>query len=134
MSEATAVAPASGSKWMVWTGWIMTAIPAGLVTMGGVMSVLQVETAVEGLVDYGFPEGVAPAIGAAALVSVALYLIPQTAVLGAILLTGYLGGATVTHVRVEEAFVIPVVTGVLVWGGLYLRDARIRALIPLRKR
>lgn len=135
MGEATAGGPvaASGSKWMVWVGWVMTALPAGLVAMGGTMSVLQAEASVEGLATYGFPEGIAPAIGVAALVSVVLYLVPQTAVLGAILLTGYLGGATVTHVRVEEAFVVPVITGVLVWGGLFLRDGRIRALIPLRK-
>jgi hypothetical protein len=62
-----------------------------------------------------------------------LYVIPRTSVLGAILLTGYLGGATASHVRVGDSFIAPVVFGVLVWLGLFLRDARIRALIPLRK-
>jgi hypothetical protein len=62
-----------------------------------------------------------------------VYVIPRTSILGAILLTGYLGGATATHVRIGDVFVWPVIGGVLVWGGLYLRDARIRALIPLRK-
>jgi xanthine/uracil permease len=62
-----------------------------------------------------------------------LYAIPRTSVLGAVLLTGYLGGATATHVRANEAFFLPVVTGVVVWAGLYLRDDRLRALIPLRR-
>jgi hypothetical protein len=61
-----------------------------------------------------------------------LYAIPQTAVLGAILLTGYLGGAIATHVRIEEGFVPPLILGVLIWLGLYLRDRRLRALVPLR--
>ena len=61
------------------------------------------------------------------------YVIPRTSVLGAILLTGYLGGATATQVRVGDAFFAPVVVGVLVWGGLFLRDQRLRALIPLRR-
>jgi hypothetical protein len=67
------------------------------------------------------------------LCCVLLYLIPQTAVLGAILLTGYLGGATATHVRVDEAYFMPVVVGILVWLGLYLRDPRLRALVPWRR-
>ena len=64
-----------------------------------------------------------------------LYLVPQTAVLGAILLTGYLGGAPATHVRINDpTWVVPVVTGVLLWLGLYLRDEKLRALVPLRRR
>jgi hypothetical protein len=62
-----------------------------------------------------------------------VYLIPQTAVLGAILVTGYLGGATATHLRIGEPFYMPVLLGMLVWGGLFMRDARLRMLIPLRK-
>lgn len=61
-----------------------------------------------------------------------LYAVPRTAVLGAVLVTAYLGGAVATHVRAGEPFSIPIVIGVLVWAGLYLRDARIRALVPLR--
>jgi hypothetical protein len=61
-----------------------------------------------------------------------IYVIPRTAVLGAILLTGYLGGATATHVRLGEPFFVPIVLGVLVWGGLYLRDDRVRSLVPWR--
>jgi hypothetical protein len=63
-----------------------------------------------------------------------LYIIPQTSVLGAILLTGYLGGAVATHVRIEDpSFVTPIIAGILVWLGIFLRDARLRTLVPLRK-
>jgi hypothetical protein len=73
-------------------------------------------------------------IGVVELTCAVLYLIPQTSVLGAILLTGYLGGATATHVRIHDAFIGPVVFGVIVWLGLYFRDARIRALMPFNRR
>jgi hypothetical protein len=82
---------------------------------------------------HGYPEHAFRPILIAEMVCVLLYVIPQTAVLGAILLTGYLGGATATHVRVGEPFFIPIVVGVVVWLGLYLRDARLRALVPLRR-
>ena len=83
----------------------------------------------------GWPASVAPVIGILNLGSLALYLIPQTAVLGAILLTGYLGGAVATHLRVGETGMsfVPVAFGVVIWLGLYLRDARIRELLPFRK-
>jgi hypothetical protein len=91
---------------------------------------------VEATVMLGYPESTIVGMGIALLVSTVLYVIPRTAVLGAILLTGYLGGAVATHVRVGEgAFPVlfPVFFGVLIWGGLYLRDARLRALIPVRR-
>jgi hypothetical protein len=89
---------------------------------------------VEGFVgQHGFPEGVIGPIGAVELACAVLYAIPQTSVLGAILLTGYLGGAVVTHVRVGESFAAAVVVGVVLWAGLFLREPRLRALVPLRK-
>lgn len=72
-------------------------------------------------------------IGIVELLCVVVYLIPRTSVLGAILITGYFGGAVATHVRVSDAFVIPLVLGVLAWGGLFLRDARLRELLQLKK-
>ena len=87
---------------------------------------------VEGFVHLGYPESLALAIGIVELACTVLYVIPQTAVLGAIVLTGYLGGATASHVRIGEPFHLAVLLGVLMWGGLYLRDERVRALIPLR--
>ncbi|MEW6682443.1 MAG: DoxX family protein [Nitrospirota bacterium] len=110
----------------------MTALPVLLLLFSGVMKLLKPAPVVEGFAHLGYPASVALGIGIAELACVVLYVIPRTAVLGAILLTGYLGGATASHVRVGEPFVMAIVMGVLVWGGLYLRDERLRALIPLR--
>jgi hypothetical protein len=83
---------------------------------------------------FGYPEGTLVAIGVTELACAILYAIPRTSVLGAILVTGYLGGATASHVRIGEvAFIAPVVLGILAWGGLFLRDPRLRALLPLRR-
>ncbi len=82
---------------------------------------------------FGYPETVLGAIGATEILCALLYAIPQTSVLGAILLTGYFGGAIATHVRIEEAFVPPLMIGVLIWLGLYLRTGALRALVPWRK-
>jgi hypothetical protein len=89
--------------------------------------------AVEGTVQLGYSESVVIPIGAVLFISLVAYLIPRTSVLGAILLTGYLGGATATMVRVSSPwFPFPVFIGALVWAALYLRDDRVRAVIPLR--
>jgi DoxX-like protein len=88
---------------------------------------------VEGFVRLGYPESLALGIGIVELACAVIYVIPRTSVLGAILLTGYLGGATATHVRIGEPFFMPIILGVLVWGGLFLRDERLRALLPLRQ-
>lgn len=88
----------------------------------------------EGFTKFGYPESLLRVLGIVELTCTIIYLIPRTAVLGAILLTGYLGGATATHARVSDpSFVMPVICGVLIWLGLYLRDLRVRALIPLRE-
>ena len=87
--------------------------------------------------ELGYPESSVAGMGATLLLSTLLYLIPRTSILGAILLTGYLGGAVATHVRAGgpllSATLFPVYFGVMLWGGLYLRDPRVRALIPLTK-
>jgi hypothetical protein len=85
------------------------------------------------MADHGYPAGVALPLFIVELVCVLLYAIPRTAVLGAILLTGYLGGAVATHVRVGEPWFLPVIFGVLVWLGIYLREPRLRELAPLRR-
>ncbi len=120
------------SKKARWAGYIMAAIPVLLLLMSGVMKVLSPPFIAEGFVHMGYAESLTLGIGIVELLCVVLYLIPQTSVLGAILLTGYLGGATATHVRIGEPFHMAVLLGVLLWGSLYLRDARLRALIPLR--
>jgi hypothetical protein len=110
---------------MFWAGWVVTGLVAAFLAMGGVMNVTRAPVAVEGLTKYGYPPGVGVPLGVVVLVSVALYLVPRTAVLGAILLTGWLGGAVNTHVRAAAV-------GVLVWVAPWLRDARVRALAPIR--
>lgn len=118
------------SKAARWTGWIMSILPVLMLVMSGVMKVAQTAEVVKGFATW--PAGSALAIGIVELACTIVYLVPRTAVLGAILLTGYLGGATAVSVQMGVSFALPVVFGVLVWGGLYLRDPRLRALIPLR--
>jgi hypothetical protein len=88
---------------------------------------------VEGWNHFGWPEQSIPLIGALEAVSVLFYMIPKTAFLGAVLLTGYMGGAIATHLRVQEAVPTQVIFGVVIWGALYLRDERLRQLLPFRK-
>ena len=88
---------------------------------------------VEGFTHLGIPDRLALGLGVLELACTVIYLIPRTAVLGAILLTGYLGGAILTHLRVGDPVIMPAVLGVLVWGGLFLREPRLRELIPLRR-
>jgi hypothetical protein len=125
------------SKGRLWTGRIMSALPALFLFMDGVGKLVKPAPVVEGTVQLGYPESVLLGLGIVLLTCTALYVIPRTAVLGAILLTGYLGGAVATHVRVGSPLfshtLFPVYIAVLIWGGLYLRDERLRALIPLRR-
>lgn len=123
---------ASGSKKMLWTGYIVSALPILLLLFSGTMKLMRPASVIEGFVRLGYPEGLALGIGIVELACLAIYLIPQTSVLGAILLTGYLGGATATHLRIGEPLFAPIVLGTMVWAGLFFRDARLRALIPLR--
>jgi DoxX-like family len=126
----------SNSKAAFWTGSIISGIVALFLLWGGVMDLLRPPYVVEGMVKYGYPESSLLGIGIALLISAVLYVVPPTSVLGAILLTGYLGGAVSTHVRASDPLgriLMPVLFGVLIWGGLYLRDDRLRALLPLRR-
>ncbi len=121
---------------MLWTGRVISALAILFLLMDGVMKLVKPAIVVETTVQLGYPENTIVGIGIVLLVSTVLYMIPRTAILGAILLTGYLGGAVATHVRVGGpmfSIIFPVIIGVLVWGGLYLRDERLRALIPLQK-
>ncbi len=125
--------PSLTSKVMYWGGWVVTALPTLMLVMSAVMKLTKSTDAVEGLANFGYDPNVLIPLGIVEILCTILYLVPQTAVLGAILLTGYLGGATATHLRAGESFIQPIVVGVLVWLGLFLRDARIRALIPWRR-
>ena len=121
------------SKAALWTGRVISAVPVLMLLMSAGMKFSRSEEVLKGFHGMGWPERLAIALGIVELACTVLYVVPQTAVLGAILLTGYLGGATATHVRIHDAFYTPVALGVLVWLGLYLRDPRLRALIPLRR-
>jgi hypothetical protein len=132
-TPARDVSAAPGSQKLAWAGRIVSALPALLLIFSGVMKLARPAPVLEGFAQFGYSESVIIGIGIVELACVAIYLIPRTAVLGAILLTGYLGGAVATHVRVADPYYGPIIVGILVWGGLYLRDARLRAILPLRK-
>ncbi len=123
----------SSSKKILWTGYIVSGLPVLLLLISSVMKLVKPAFVAEGFVHLGYAESQALGIGIAELVSAVLYVIPRTSVLGAIVLTGYLGGATASHIRIGEPFHAAVLLGVFIWGGLYLRDERLRALLPLRK-
>ena len=124
------------SKKRLWAGRIMSALPALFLLVDGIAKLAKPAPVVEGTVKLGYPESVIVPLGIILLTCTIIYVIPRTSVLGAILLTGYLGGAVATHVRVGDPLfthvLFPVYLGVLIWGGLYLRDDRLPALIPLR--
>src|SRR4051794_12155986 len=121
-------------KWQRVTGRVISGLLVPLFLMGVVMTLMRHPDAVKGMREHGYPDELAIPLVVVELVCLVLYIIPQTAVLGAILLTGYLGGAVATHVRVKEwDFLMAVVVGVLAWLALYLRDPRLRALVPLRR-
>ena len=99
---------------------------------GAVMIFLRRPEVFEGMALMGLPESLILPLGVLEMLCVAVYLVPRTSVLGAILLTGYMGGAILTHLRVGEAVYLQVAIGILVWLGLWLREPRLRALLPLR--
>ena len=130
------VEPSGGTAASARAGQIASALVVLFMIVDGAMKVLRSTIAVEGTMQLGYPEADVVTIGALALVSTAVYAVPRTAMLGAILLTAYLGGATASQVRVEADLfpvLFPGMLGVLLWGGIFLRDARLRAFLPLRR-
>lgn len=117
---------------LLWFARILSALPVLLLCFSAIMKLIQPAGFAEQIAPMGYTTNVMFWIGIVELLCTILYVIPQTAVLGAILLAAYLGGATATHVRVGDAFIMPIIVGVVLWAGLYLRDARLRALLPLR--
>jgi len=123
------------SKKMLWAGRIMSGLPALFLLVHAIAKFVKPAAVVEGTVKLGYSESVILPLGIVLLVCTVIYLIPRTSILGAILLTGYLGGAVATHVRAGDPMfniLFPAIFGALLWGGLYLREDRLRALIPLR--
>lgn len=127
----TTKAPAASKK-LYWGGWVMSVLPALLLLFSAYAKLSKAPQAMEGFANFGYPPQAPFALGIVEALCTVLYLVPQTAVLGAVLLAGYMGGAISTHLRVGEPFFVQLLIGVLLWGGLYLRDERVRALIPLR--
>ena len=121
------------SKKTLWAGYVMSALPVLMLLPSAAMKFVKPPPVVDGFAHLGLPESLALGLGILELACTVAYLIPQTSILGAILLTGYLGGATVTHLRVGDPFFMPAIIGVLVWGGLFLREPRLRTLIPVRR-
>ncbi len=133
----TFAAPSTVSTKRVWAGRVLSALGALFLLFDGIIHILKITPVVEAFAQLGYPLGSARALGVIEIISVALYLLPRTSVLGAILLTGYLGGAIATQVRVGAPLLsttlFPIYVALFVWGGLYLRDDRVRSLIPLRR-
>jgi len=139
MSTLAAAAPLSSpspSAARIWTGRILSTLPVLFLLFDTVIKLVNIGPVTDSFRQLGYPTTLGPALGTLELILLVLYLVPRTAVLGAILWTGYLGGAIATHVRVENPLfshvLFPVYVALLLWGGLYLREDRLRALLPLR--
>jgi len=122
----------SVSKKSLWAGRIISTLVGLFLLFDAVAKLMRIAPVLQAFTQLGFSTSLAVPIGAVLLLCTILYVIPPTSILGAILLTAYLGGATVTHLRAGQPFYFPIIFGVLVWGGLYLREDRLHALIPLR--
>ncbi|HVT58514.1 MAG TPA: DoxX family protein [Thermoanaerobaculia bacterium] len=124
------------SKAPLWAGRILSGLAVLFLLFDAIIKLMKIRPVVESFAQLGYRESAAVPIGIVLLVCVVIYAIPRISVLGAILLTGYLGGAVATHVRVGDPLfshvLSPTYVGLLIWGGLYLREARLQALVPLR--
>ena len=133
----TSITSASTGKKMLWAGRILSALVIVFLLFDGVIKVIEMDIVKQTMAELGYPVQVAFGLGILTLVIAVLYAIPHTAVLGAILLTGLLGGAIATHLRVGSPIyshlLFGAYLGLMAWGGLFLRDRRLRALIPLRR-
>ena len=129
---SSAVSP---SKGILWTGRVLSALPVLVLLLSASFKLAHPPQVVQSFSgQFGYPARLLLPLAVIEISCVLLYVIPRTAVLGAVLATGYLGGAIATHVRVEDpGFVVALALGVFVWAGLYLRDPRLRELLPLRR-
>ena len=133
MLAVTQSAPAVTTT--IWTGRISSALAVLFLAFDGIIKVLNLAPAVEATTQLGYPANLVITIGVVELICLAVYVIPRTSMLGAILLTGYLGGAIATQVRAGTSLfsiVFPVIIGALLWGAIFLRDERLRALVLVR--
>jgi hypothetical protein len=132
----TMVQTSETSNVVLWTGRIMSGLVIAFMLLDGAMKLVPLDVVVTTSEQMGIPGSLARTLGIIGLICTLLYAVPRTSVLGAILLTGYLGGAIASHLRLGDPIfthtLFGLYLGLLAWGGLYLRDARLRALIPLR--
>jgi hypothetical protein len=117
---------------MFWTGWVLTVLPSLLLIFSAAMKFVAPPLVTEGFTKAGWNENLLLPLGITELASTILFLIPQTSTLGAILLTGYMGGAICHHLRLGEPFFVQIGLGVVIWLGLFLREPRLRAILPWR--
>ena len=131
------VQPLNVSKGRLWTGRVLSTLSALFMLMDAVMKLMKPDFVVKATTQLGYAEDVILPLGIVLLICTILYIVPPTAVLGAILLTGYLGGAVATNVRAAEPLfshtLFPIYFAILIWGGLYLRDPRLGTLVPFRR-
>jgi len=136
VQSAPFVRPARPARLSARAGVVVSALPVLFLIFDGAIKFSHIAPVSEAFAHLGIPEGLASGIGLLQLVCVAAYVWPRSAVLGALLLTGFLGGAICLHVRVGDPLfshvLFPVYVGALLWGGLLLREPRLRALLPLR--
>jgi hypothetical protein len=130
-NPTVSITPTSSKK--VWTGRVLSTLAILFLLFDAGVKLSQNHFAVEATVRIGYPPGILVGLGIVQLICTVLYAVPRTSMLGAILLTGYLGGATATHVRIGDPFLFPVIFGVIVWAALYLREERLHSLVPLRQ-
>ena len=117
---------------LIWGGRVISGLLACLLAMSAAMKLVGGREVIEGFARMGLPESLRVPLGVLELVCVLVYVFPATSVMGAILLTGYVGGTIVTHLRIGEPVVFQIALGLLVWLGLYLRESRLKSLLPLR--
>jgi hypothetical protein len=136
---ADTVAPSHGnSKRTLWTGRVISGLAVAFLVFDSAGKLLEVQPVIEGTTQLGYPPDIVFSLGMALLSCVLIYLVPRTSILGAVLLTGYLGGAVATHVRVGSPLLthvlFPAYVAAFLWSGLMLRDVRLRAFLPWRDR
>jgi len=137
MNAAQVQAPEkTATPWFVWTGRVLSLWPAFVIISSATWKLTRNPWYVHEFARIGWPGSALTGLALLQLGCLALYLIPRTSVLGAVLLTGYLGGAIASYVRMGEAYpvLVPLSTSLVAWAGIYLREARLRALLPFRRR
>jgi len=134
-AAAVPVPEAKWKRWVVWAGWIVSLWPAYVVCTSAHWKLTHNPGYLKMFAQIGWPDSVLTLLAFLQLGSLILFLIPRTSVLGAILLTGYLGGAIASYVRIQYYFpvVVPLSTSMIAWLGLWLRDERLRSLLPIRR-